>query len=114
MPPALSLWLIIACYTVLNLSSGTSTVAFQDVVANVIPARRRGSFFGMRQLYGGLLTFALAGPLVRWLLGSAGPLPFPANFGLLSLLSLICYACGMYAFSSIHEPPQPQPGPRLR
>jgi hypothetical protein len=57
------------------------------VVAKVIPPRRRGSFFGTRQLFGGLLTFAIVGPLVRWLLGEAGPLPFPYNYGDLGVLA---------------------------
>ncbi|HEU5099284.1 MAG TPA: hypothetical protein VFU22_09710, partial [Roseiflexaceae bacterium] len=69
LPPNTSLWLIILGYCIFNFGGGTSTLAFQDVVAKVIPPRRRGSFFGTRQLFGGLLTFALVGPLVRWLLG---------------------------------------------
>jgi len=113
-PAQLSIWLIIVCYSVFNLSGGTSTLAFQDVVAKVIPPRRRGSFFGMRQLLGGLLAFALAGPLVRWLLARDGPLLFPGNFAVLSGLSLLCYAGGMYAMLRIDEPPQAHPGPRLR
>ena len=38
-------------------------------MAKVIPARRRGSFFGTRQLMGGLLTFAIAGALSNLLWG---------------------------------------------
>ncbi|MFL5803311.1 MAG: MFS transporter, partial [Roseiflexaceae bacterium] len=89
-------------------------LAFQDVVAKVVPAQRRGSFFGMRQLLGGLLTVALAGPLVRWLLVEGGPLAFPQNFGVLCLLSLLCYVPSWYAFAVVREPPQARPGARLR
>jgi MFS family permease len=113
-PPSLSLWLIILCYMVFNLGGGTSTLAFQDVVAKIIPARRRGSFFGARQLMGGLLTFAVAGPLVRWLLGEGGPLPFPHNFGVLCVLGLLFYTAGLYAFTVVQEPPQTRPATRLR
>lgn len=111
-PPDVSLWSIVVTYTVFNLGSGTSTLAFQDVVAKTIPVRRRGRFFGARQLFGGLLSFVVAGVLVRWLLSGGGPLPFPANFGALSVLSLLCYVLGMYAFSRIDEPFQAYPGPR--
>jgi MFS family permease len=114
MPPALSLWLIILAFSAFNLGGGTSTLAFQDIVAKVIPPRRRGSFFGARQLFGGLLAFAIAGPLVRWLLGERSPLPFPANFGALCLLGLLVYAGGLLAFAVIEEPPQEHTGPRLR
>jgi hypothetical protein len=84
------------------------------VVAKIIPARRRGSFFGTRQLMGGLLTFAVAGPLVRWLLGATGPLPFPYDFGVLCVLGLLFYTVGLYAFTLVQEPPQARPATRLR
>lgn len=112
--PNTSLWLIIICYSVFNFGGGTSTLAFQDVVAKIIPPRRRGSFFGTRQLYGGLLTFAIVGPLVRWLLGEGSPLPFPYNYGLLGVLALISLSIGLIAFSIVKEPPQTQLGPRMR
>lgn len=113
-PAQLSIWLIIVCYSVFNLSGGTSTLAFQDVVAKVIPPRQRGSFFGMRQLLGKLLAFALAGPLMRWLLARDGPLVFPDKFAVLSGLSLLYYASGMYARLRIDEPPQVHISPQLR
>ncbi len=114
LPPALSLGLIVLTFSLFNLGGGTSTLAFQDVVAKVIPPRRRGVFFGFRQLVGGLLGFALVGPLVGWLLGDASPVAFPANFGLLCLLALLFMAGGLLAFSLVDEPPQARPGPRMR
>lgn len=114
LPPALSLWLIVICFTVFQVGGGTSALAFQDVVAKTIPPRQRGRFFGARQLFGGLLAFGLAGPLVQWLLRADGPLPFSSNFGALGLLTLVFYSVGMYAFVMVQEPPQTRPGPRLR
>ena len=64
LPPPLSLGLIVLTFSLFKLGGGTSTLAFQDVVAKVIPPRRRGSFFGLRQLVGGLLAFAMVGSLV--------------------------------------------------
>jgi MFS family permease len=113
-PPSTGLWLIIACYCVFNFGGGTSTLAFQDVVAKVIPPRRRGSFFGTRQLFGGLLAFAIVGPLVRWLLGESSPLPFPFNFAVLCALALVSFIVGLGAFAIVKEPPQTQLGPRMR
>ncbi len=114
LPTGLSLWLIVVCFTIFQVGGGTSALAFQDVVAKTVPARRRGSFFGARQLFGGLSAFAIAGPLVSWLLGASSPLPFSYNFGVLGILTLLLYAVGMYAFVVIEEPPQARPGPRLR
>jgi MFS family permease len=109
-PANLSLALLVIFYMVFNLGGGTSTLAFQDIVAKVVPARRRGAFFGTRQLLAGLLTFVLAGPLVRWLLDADGPLAFPYNFGTLCLLCLVFYSLGLYAFTIVEEPPQTQLG----
>jgi hypothetical protein len=83
-------------------------------VAKVIPPRRRGSFFGTRQLFGGLLTFAIVGPLVRWLLSEASPLPFPYNYGVLGVLAWISMSIGLFAFAIVKEPPQTQLGKRMR
>jgi MFS family permease len=114
LPAPLSLALFVGGYLIFNVCGGVTTLAFQDVIAKVIPLRRRGAFFGIRQLGAGLLAFALGGTLVRWLLGAGGPLPFPANFGLLALLSLVCFAGAIFAFAIIREPPQERVGPPLR
>lgn len=111
-PAWLSLWLIVGCFSVFNFAGGTSTLAFQDVVAKVIPPRRRGSFFGTRQLVGGLLSFLLVGPLVGWLLGARSPLPFPYNYGALCLLGLFGIGSGLLAFALVTEPPATQVGAR--
>jgi MFS family permease len=101
-----SLWLFVICYMIFNIGGGTSTLAFQDVVAKVVPPRRRGSFYGNRQLYSGLLTVILVGPLIQWLLSDNSPIHSPYNFGVLCLLSFVFYVPGLYAFSIIKEPRQ--------
>ncbi len=112
--PSVSLWLIVASFSIFNLGGGTSTLAFQDVVAKVIPPRQRGSFFGTRQLLGGLLTFLIVGPLARWLLNDNAPLGFPNNYGVLATLGLLGIGSGLLSFALIDEPVQAQPGARLR
>ncbi|HMP38749.1 MAG TPA: MFS transporter [Roseiflexaceae bacterium] len=111
-PPEIALVLIIACYTIFNFGGGITTISFQEVVAKVIPLRRRGTFFGTRQLVGGLLAFALGGTLVRWVLGSESPLLFPYNFALLSVISLVGFIIGIGSFALVHEPASQQVGPR--
>ena len=101
---SLALLLLCLAYTAYNLLGGSSSLAFQDLVAKVIPARRRGSFFSYRQLGGGLLAFFVAGPIVRALLAQDGPLPFPANYGLLGVVSFVFVGLGLLAFSLIDEP----------
>jgi MFS family permease len=114
LPPAAALALVVGGFALFTSLGGVTALTFQDIVAKVIPPRRRGTFFGMRQLIAGLLTFAAGGTLVRWLLGERGPLPFPANFGALALLSLLCFAVGIGSFALVREPPQLKLGPALR
>lgn len=113
LPPGINLWLIIGLYLVFTVGGGTSTLAFQDVVAKVIPPRHRGQFFAQRQFIGGLLGFAVAGPLASWLLGATSPFPFPANFGVLTLVSFVFIAIGLIAFTMVEEPPQERLGRRM-
>jgi hypothetical protein len=90
-------------YTVARLSSGLGGLAFFDVVAKTIPARRRGSFFAWRQLLGGLLGLG-AGWIVTAILNHAS-LPFPRGHAILFLLYFGAMTLGMTAFILIREPP---------
>ena len=102
--PSYALVAILVCYALFNFGGGVTTLSFQDIVAKIVPPTQRGRFFGTRQLYGGLLAFALAGPFVRWMLSDESPLAFPHNFALISLVSLVCYATGMLFFARVREP----------
>jgi MFS family permease len=113
LPSSVVVAAILLCYTVYNVGGGTSALAFQDVVAKVVPLQQRGRFFGRRQLFGGLLAFAIAGPLASWMMSDAAPLPFPYNYGVLSLASLIVVATGLLIFSLVKEPPQTKVGPMV-
>jgi hypothetical protein len=90
-------------YTVARLSSGLGGLAFFDVVAKTIPARRRGSFFAWRQLLGSLLGLG-AGWIVKTVLNHPA-LPFPRGHAILFLLCFAAMAPGMTAFILIREPP---------
>jgi MFS family permease len=114
LPQPLALTLVVLGFGAFTFLGGITALTFQDIVGKVIPPQRRGSFFGTRQLVAGLLTFVLGGTLVRWLLGEGGPLPFPANFGALAFLSLLCFSVGIGSFALVREPPQLRLGPALR
>lgn len=109
-PEPVALALVVIGFGVFTAFGGVTALTFQDVVGKVIPPSRRGAFFGARQFVAGLLAFVVGGTLVRWLLGEGGPLPFPANFGALALLSLVCFTIGIGSFSLVREPPQQRLG----
>lgn len=110
--PALCLGLFTLAMTVNALASGVSGLPFLEVVSKVIPSERRSAFFGVRNLYGGLLAFG-AGLIVRWILGSG--LAFPYTYALIFALATAFYTGGYAMFGRVVEPPDPpQPPSDLR
>ncbi len=90
-------------YTTARLSSGPAGLAFFDVVAKTIPARRRGSFFGWRQFLGSLLGLG-GGWVVKTTLNHPS-LPFPHGHALLFALYCAVMVPGLVSFIAIREPP---------
>jgi hypothetical protein len=86
------------------LASGASGLPFMEVVAKTIPAQSRAAFWGVRNLYGGLLALA-AGFLVRWLLASE--ISFPYDYTLIFAGGLVAYSIGYNCFARVDEPPDP-------
>ena len=101
--PILLLGGFFGLYVVARVASGLGGLAFFDVVAKTIPARRRGSFFTWRQFLGGLLGLG-GGWIVKTVLNSPA-LPFPRGHALLFLLFSAVMALSMLAFALVREPP---------
>jgi MFS family permease len=100
---ALLLFIFYFLLIVYNLSAGPAVLSFMDIVGKAIPPTRRGSFFGLRNLSGGIL--ALLGSLVvRYVLDERHGWPFPTNFAVLFLLSFIFVSIALGAFSLVSEP----------
>jgi hypothetical protein len=108
-------WLLAAFFIVFTFSSlisGLAGLPFFEVVSKTIPPERRGEFFAWRLGLGGVGS-VVASIIVRWLLDPAGPLPFPSNYGLLSVLFFILATVSMIAFNQVVEPVDQQVRPRL-
>jgi MFS family permease len=90
-------------YAVARLSAGPAGLAFFDVVAKTIPSRRRGSFFGWRQLLGGLLGLG-GGWVVKTILNHPA-IPFPRGHAVLFVLYCVFMVLGLASFIAIREPP---------
>jgi MFS family permease len=93
-----------AAYTVYNLSAGFANVPMVDIAARVVPANRRGLYFGQRNFWGGVLGFVAGFIIERILSGSA---PFPHNFAVLFFASFFILALGAYTASMMVEPKSP-------
>ncbi len=96
---------LVVLYGLYSLAAGWAAVPFQEVVAKAIPPTRRGRFFSLRQLGGGIGTILLVSPVVGVLLTADGPLPFPLNYALLFGLACAGAIGGLLCFCLVREPP---------
>ncbi len=112
------LGLLMIGYALYMFASGVSSLPFIEVVGKTIPPRRRGTFFSMRQLGGGLAglitslgTAAVVSERLPWL-------AFPYNFGLLFGAGTLAAALTFWLWTRVREPElhveaaPPTPSPR--
>jgi len=91
-----------ALTTLARLASGVGGLPFFAIIAKIIPTRRRGTFFGIRQLVGGLLGIGGA-----WIVGGvlSNPLlPFPRGHAVLFLAYACVTAASATAIALTREP----------
>ena len=83
-----------------------SLIPFMSIVADTIPARWRGRFFGWRYLTGGLAAFGV-GFVIRWLLSDQSPYVFPHNYAVIFTAAAILAVPSLVSFCFAEEPPLP-------
>ncbi|HEX8230447.1 MAG TPA: MFS transporter [Chloroflexia bacterium] len=103
--PEVLLAVFFALYTFYAFAAGFSGLPWLEVVGKVIPPRRRGTFFGLRNFWGGLLALLAAAPIGAVLSEQFLGLTFPYNFALLFGIATVCVGFAIWAWSSMHEPP---------
>jgi MFS family permease len=97
-PLALALlWVVIALF---GFSIGMQGVAFQVVMAKVIPLERRGRLLGLRDLSSGVVLLGVSA-LGGVLLDRFG---FARGNGFTFLLAFVLTSLGLGAFASVREP----------
>jgi len=98
-------WLVMLAILVVVVgfwvADGLGSVAWFDVMSNVIPPRRRGRLVGTGQVMSGSLGF-LAGFGVEWLLSDRGP-AFPNNYALLFLIGFVMLVFSLLSISCLIE-----------
>ncbi len=112
---ALLLLLFYLFYIVTSLAAGVSAIPWIAMVGKVIPPRRRGLFFGLRNFSGGLLALAASG-IIKLLLDEGNrpgsPIAFPLNFAIIFAITTVLIIGGIISWVLIREPAQtsvPQP-----
>ncbi|AFZ65658.1 Major Facilitator Superfamily transporter [Deinococcus peraridilitoris DSM 19664] len=100
--PQLLLGALLVTLGLSAFANGVAGLPFLTVVAKVVPAERRPAFFGVRQLYGGLLAL-LTGLFVRDMLASN--VRFPYNYTIILSVGAVAFSVAYALFTRIHEPP---------
>ncbi|MCW5849767.1 MAG: MFS transporter [Anaerolineae bacterium] len=99
---SLALTLFFTLHILRCFGAGLTATAWQDMVGKVIPANRRGLFFGLQSGVGGLLGAGgaiLAGLILQ-------QQPFALNFAICFAITALCVAFSMLFLALTHEPTQ--------
>ena len=102
--PPLLLAIFFLFFTIYAFSAGATGIPWLDMVGKVIPPRRRGTFFGLRNFWGGLLALAAAGPIGAILSENLWGLTYPYNFAFLFGITTITVGIGVLTWTLIREP----------
>jgi hypothetical protein len=109
--PELIAWALVGLLVVFYAGGGLGGVPYTDIIGKVIPADRRGAFFGGREFLAGPLAVGAA-LLARRVLAD---LAYPSNYALLFGLAAAALFIASLGFWLIREPPctnapgRPQP-----
>jgi MFS family permease len=90
-------------YAIAQLAAGPAGLAFFDIVAKTVPARRRGRLFATRLFVGGILALGSSW-IVNRVLGHPA-LPFPHDIALLLTLFSVMLIPSFALFVAVREPP---------
>ena len=97
---------LLACFLVMffvvNFFSGLAQPSWGDLIAKVIPQRRRGMFMGLNMMFGHGLGI-VGGLIVAYIMNSE-KIAFPLNYALLFLISSIIFWISFGFFSRTREP----------
>ncbi|NPA90832.1 MAG: MFS transporter [Chloroflexi bacterium] len=103
--PRMALWLTLFTATWLAYGSGLIAIAWQSMVAKVIPQEMRGRFLGTASALG-MAGGALAASLVTYILNTYA---FPGNFARSFALGALAGFLSWFFLSLTREPPDPVP-----
>jgi len=99
--PQLLAWALVGLLAVFYAGGGLGGVPYTDIIGKIIPPRRRGAFFGGRQVLAGPLAVAAA-LLARHFLATV---EYPNNYALLFGAASAALLVASLGFWLIREPP---------
>ena len=99
--PNILAWVTVLLMTVFYAGGGLGNIPYTDIIGKVIPVRKRGAFFGGRQMLGAPLAVAAALIAKRIL----ADVSYPTNYALLFGLASASLLIASIGFWIIREPP---------
>jgi MFS family permease len=111
--PTLLLVVFLVLFTLYSFLGGISTLPWYEMVGKVISPRRRGSFFGLRSFWGGVLSLAAAAPIAAIMSEQLWGLTFPYNFAFIFAIGAVVVGAGVYFWCLVREPAAVQTAPRM-
>jgi MFS-type transporter involved in bile tolerance (Atg22 family) len=100
--PQLLAWALVGLLAVFYAGGGLGNIPYTDIIGKVIPASRRGTFFGGKEALAGPLAVGAA-LLARRILAKV---TYPNSYALLFGLAAAALALASIGFWIIREPPQ--------
>jgi MFS family permease len=101
--PELLAWALVGLLAIFYAGGGLGNIPYTDIIGKVIPASRRGTFFGGKEALAGPLAVGAALLARRILAGVA----YPDSYALLFGLAAAALALASLGFWLIREPPRP-------
>lgn len=108
--PRLLAWALVGLLAIFYAGGGVAGVPYTDIIGKIIPAGRRGAFFGGRQALAGPLAVGAA-LLARYVLAEVA---YPKNYALLFGLAAASLLIASLGFWLIREPPRSDADGRVR
>jgi len=100
--PDLLAWALVGLLAVFYAGGGLGNIPYTDIIGKVIPASRRGTFFGGKEALAGPLAVGAA-LMARRILAGVG---YPDSYALLFGLAAAALALASIGFWLIREPPR--------
>ena len=100
-------------FSIYAFAGGITGIPWLEMVGKTISPRRRGTFFGLRNFWGGVLALVASAPIGLILSEEFVGLSFPYNFAFLFGITAIVIALGVYFWSSMREPAAVQTVPSI-
>jgi predicted MFS family arabinose efflux permease len=80
-PPELTLGLLFVAWSIFSFTEGAATLAWLDLIGDIVDPRLRGRYFGIVQVLGGVMAFIAGLGVSAALAGSLAPRSFASLFG---------------------------------